>query len=287
MTKILMYSDLHIGANRVDLEKVKDTLKWINDTATKEQCRYIFNLGDTFDFYNHTKSKMSLTPSMVKDLEEYGYLFKGHYILRGNHEYNEQGDLIDIFNMYGAIPITSPFYVSAIDTLLLPYSEEPCILENKHYKYILGHYDVSGAKFETGFRDTNNDSVAFSGLTWDMMYIGHYHIKQQIRNNIISIGAVQSRIKTNNLEPMGITILDIDTGLTTFIENPYAEYETPEERERSSKTINIDTEVKNFKLEKTGLDAIIDYTSSKRDSYDSSIVDYVKGFLESLRKYDN
>lgn len=287
MTKILMYSDLHIGSKRVDLEKVKSTLKWINDTATKEQCSYIFNLGDTFDFYNHTKSKMSLTPSMVKDLEEYGYLFKGHYILRGNHEYNEQGDLIDIFNMYGAIPITSPFYISNISTLLLPYSEEPCKLENKHYKYILGHYDVSGAKFETGFTDTNNDSVAFSGLTWDMMYIGHYHIKQQIRNNIISIGAVQSRIKTNNLEPMGVTILDVDTGLTTFIENPYAEYETPEEREKSSKTINIETEVNNFKLEKTGLDAIIDYTSSKRDSYDSSIVDYVENFLESLRKYDN
>lgn len=284
MTKILMYSDLHIGANRVDLEKVKSTLSWINNIAKQEECSYIFNLGDTFDFYNHNKSKMSLTPKMLEDLKNYGDLFKGHYILRGNHEYNEQGDLIDVFSMYRAYPITEPKYLEDLDVLLLPYSEEPYNLYKKNYKYILGHYDIKGAKFESGAKDESNDSIVIKDLTWDTMYIGHYHIKQKIRENIISIGAVQSRVRSNNLEKMGITILDVDTGETEFIENPYATYDIPEEKSSSkSKVINLETEIENFKLEKSGLDAIIDYVNSKTDTYDADTIEYVLYFLRGLK----
>lgn len=285
MTKILMYSDLHIGAPRVSLEKVIDTLIWVNQVAKQENCDYIFNLGDTFDFYNHTKSKMSLTPSMIRDLESYGYLMKGHYILRGNHEYNEQGDLIDIFSMYGGIPVTEPKFIEPLDILLLPYNESKYELDYDKYKYIFGHYDVSGAMFESGSRDESEDSLELSGLSWDMMFIGHYHIKQKIRDNIISIGAVQSRARSNNLEKMGITILDTVTGKTEFIENPYAEYEVPEERNHLEKKVNssLSVEVENFKLEKSGLEAIIEYTKSKKGAYEDSIVDYTVEFLESLR----
>lgn len=284
MPKILMYSDLHIGAPRVSLDKVVDTLIWINQVASQRNCELIFNLGDTFDFYNHTKSKMSLTPSMIRDLEKYGSLIKGHYILRGNHEYNEQGDLIDIFKGYGGIPVTEPKFIESLDILLLPYNEDRYNLEYNKYKYIFGHYDISGAMFESGARDESEDSLELSGLSWDMMFIGHYHIKQKIRDNIISIGAVQSRVRSNNLEKMGITILDTSTGCWEFIENPYAEYEVPENNKKEErKTTSLGIEVDNFKLEKSGLEAIIEYTKSKKGTYEDSIVDYTIEFLESLR----
>jgi DNA repair exonuclease SbcCD nuclease subunit len=292
-----MYSDLHIGADRVDINKIKETLRWINNIAKEKGVSCIFNLGDTFDFYNHTKSKMRITPSLIADLNTFAYEFKDHFVLRGNHEFHEEGDLITVLDLYRAHPIINPTE-AVIDNktlLLMPYYEDIYVDKIDYefkdkYDYVFGHYDISGASFESGYRDTGKDSSILNKFSFDYMYIGHYHIRQKIRSNIESIGSCQSRVKSDNASLMGITILDVKTGETEFIENPYAEYNINEElktvgtKYQASKKYNILEEVDNFKLEKTGIDAILDYVNSKRGNYDEVITDYVIYYLEELKK---
>ena len=160
-----MYSDLHIGAERVDINKVRETLRWINKLAEEKSVSYVFNLGDTFDFYNHTKSKMRITPSLIAMLNSFASEFKDHYILRGNHEFHEEGDLITVLDMYGGKPVVEPteIVVGNKSLLLMPYYEDIYIDKLNYkfkdkYNYVFGHYDISGASFESGYQDVSKDS---------------------------------------------------------------------------------------------------------------------------------
>lgn len=297
MSKILLYSDMHIGAERVQISAIINTLKWINDLASQRGITNIFNLGDLFDFYNHTKSKMKITPDFMAMINEFGDLLKGHYVLRGNHEYHEEGDLLTVLELYGANVIVEPkeLNIDNKNILFFPYYDDKDLGNlnfsfRDNYDYVFGHCDVSGASFESGFSDVRRDSKTLSLFNFDKMYIGHYHIKQQIRSNIWSIGSCQSRVRTNNEARMGITILDVETGETEFIENPYAEYNASETVKlvgtqfEATKKYNLTDEIDNFKLEKSGLDTIIEYAKTKRGVYDDSIIDYTIEYLEGLKK---
>lgn len=297
MSKIIMYSDMHIGAERVDLKKIVETLKFVNNLAKERNIETIFNLGDTLDFYNHTKSKMKITPELMSVIQEFGEHIKGHYILRGNHEYHEEGDLITVFDLFGAKSVCEPLElnIAGKSLLMMPFYEDVAIRDltypfKKEYDYVFGHYDISGASFESGFQDVRNDSNILNLFGFGTMYIGHYHIRQQIRLNIHSIGSCQSRVKTDNETKMGITILDVLTGETEFIENPFAEYNPSESvkivgtQYETRKKYNLLEEIDNFKLEKTGIDVIIDYTATKRGTYDDTILDYTLEYLEGLKR---
>lgn len=298
MNKVILYSDMHVGADRVNLDLIIKTLEWINQVALERNISLKYNLGDLLDFYNHTKSKMRITPEFFSMLSKFGSLLEGHVILRGNHEYHEEGDLLTVFELFGAEVIVEPKEISigGKSILFMPFYDDLGIRNIKYnfkqtgYDYVFGHYDISGASFESGFKDVRKDSDILNLFSFDRMYIGHYHIRQQIRTNIWSIGSCQSRAKTNNPERMGITILDIETGETEFLENPYAVYNYSEEVatvgviKETAKKYNVLDEIDNFKLEKTGLDAIIDYTERKRGTYDESIIDYTIEYLESLKK---
>lgn len=294
MAKILIYSDLHIGATRVSLDKIKQTLEWINMVAKEQQVSHILNLGDTFDFYNHTKSKMRISPKLISELNDYGHLFYGHTILRGNHEFHEEGDLLEVLALFGADVITEPKVWTThenpgtendcwTEMLLLPYDEKPT---DKKYnvKYVFTHCDIKGAKFESGFEDDTDDSIILKNVKYEYAFDGHYHIKQQIRNNIYGVGAVQSRVKSNNVERMGVTILDTYTNERTFIENPYAEYEVSNTERTYNYSFKEDSslmeELDNFKLEKTGIDAFVSYLESKRGTYDNDLISFVIEYLK-------
>lgn len=286
-SKILIYSDLHIGASRVSLDKIKQTLEWINMIAKEKEVSLILNLGDTFDFYNHTKSKMRITPKSLFELDSYGYLFYNHIILRGNHEFHEEGDLLEVLKLYKAIIVTEPKTLEVEgynkSMLLLPYDEKPT-KEKYNVDYVFTHCDIKGAKFESGFIDETEDSDILKNVKYKMAYDGHYHIKQQIRDNIYGVGATQSRVRSNNTEKMGIHILDISTGELEFIENPYADYEVSDKPRTYNYTFKEDSdlmeELDNFKLEKNGVDAFIDYLESKRDTYDNDLISYVVDYLK-------
>jgi hypothetical protein len=240
---------------------------------------------------------MKITPELMSMVEKLGPYLRNHIILRGNHEYHEEGDLIPVFNIFEAQTICEPteFTISNKSVLFMPYYDDAELSKltfkfKEEYDYVFAHLDISGASFESGFKDPSNDSLALNMFKFKKMFIGHYHIRQQIRTNIWSVGSSQSRVKTDNETKMGFTILDIETGEVEFIENPFAEYSVSDTvknigtQYNTSKKYNLLEEIDNFKLEKTGIDAIIDYTNTKRGVYDDSILEYTVEYLEGLKR---
>ena len=297
MSKILVYSDLHAESNRVDINKIVGTLEFVNNLAKERGIKHIFNFGDTLDFYNHTKSKMKISPELMTLLNKIGPHMNGHTMLRGNHEYNEEGDLLVVFNIFGATTICKPteIEIDGKSILLMPFYEDKDVDKltfnfKEKYDYVFGHFDISGASFESGFKDAGDDSHILELFGFDKMFVGHYHIRQQIRKNIWGVGSSQSRVRTDNDAKMGFTIIDIETGEMEFIENPFADYRPSNTvkyvgtQYEARKKYNLLDEIENFKLEKTGLDAIIDYTNTKRGVYDEVIIDYTIEYLEGLKR---
>lgn len=226
MAKLLLYSDLHIGASRAESEKIVKTIDFINDVARKNQVDGILNLGDTLDCSGG--SKQLLNPATVSLLQKLD--FSDHYILRGNHEYHADGDLLSVLKckkfiekptvIFGCLFI--PYTKTVVREL---YPEESC-------NYVFSHCAFEGGRYDNGCEYTGKSDKILDGVKYEKLFLGHYHIRQKIASNVFAIGAAQSRIKSNNLELLGITIICTDSDESEFIENPYAHFEFVGGRQR-------------------------------------------------------
>jgi len=219
MAKLLLYGDLHIGASRAENDKIINTIDFINKTAHQENVDGIINLGDTLDCSGGRKQ--ILNPTIITLLNKLD--LSEHYILRGNHEYHAEGDLLSILKCKKFIDIPSIIF----DCLFVPYTKiyDSSLYPNKSFKYVFSHCDIHGGLYDNGHQYTGKSNRILDFVKYEKLYIGHYHIRQEISGNVFSIGATQSRIKSNNNSPLGITILDTLTDKTIFIENPYSYYE--------------------------------------------------------------
>ncbi len=94
MARLLLYGDLHIGASRADNDKIIKTIDFVNQTAKIKEVDGIINMGDTLDCSGGRKQL--LNPFIISLLQKLD--FSEHYILRGNHEYHIDGDLLSVLN---------------------------------------------------------------------------------------------------------------------------------------------------------------------------------------------
>ncbi len=222
MANLLIYSDLHIGASRVDDDKVIDTINFINETANIKKVDGIINLGDTLDCSGGRKQILS--PSIVKLLNMLD--FSQHYILRGNHEYHVDGDILSLLRCKHFIDKPSVFF----DCLFIPYTKaiDKNLYPTDSYKYVFSHCDFHGGLYDNGHEYKGKNNKILSGVNYDRLFIGHYHIRQYISRKVLAVGAVQSRIKSMCDDPLGITLFDTSTEKIEFIENPYSYFQISE-----------------------------------------------------------
>jgi hypothetical protein len=219
MAKLLLYGDLHIGASRVDNDKILKTIDFVNQTAKAEKVDGIINMGDTLDCSGGRKQLLNpATISLLQQLD-----FSEHYILRGNHEYHMDGDLLTVLNCKQFIDKPTIIF----DCLFIPYTRriDKSLYPNHTFKFAFSHCDFQGGRYDNGHEYKGKSDKILDGVNYEKLYLGHYHIRQQITKNVHAIGATQSRIKSSNDEPMGITILDTMSDRTVFFENPYAYFE--------------------------------------------------------------
>lgn len=219
MAKILLYGDLHIGASRADNEKILKTIDFVNQTAKNENVDGIINMGDTLDCSGGRKQL--LNPAIISLLQKLD--FSDHYILRGNHEYHTDGDLLSILNCKKFIDKPTIIF----GCLFIPFTRQvdKSLYPDQDFKYAFSHCDFQGGRYDNGHQYNGKSDKILDGVKYEKLYLGHYHIRQQITKNVYAIGAVQSRIKSSNDEPMGITILDTMSDKTIFFENPNAYFE--------------------------------------------------------------
>ncbi len=219
MARILLYGDLHIGASRADNDKIIKTIDFVNQTAKIKEVDGIINMGDTLDCLGGRKQL--LNPFIISLLQKLD--FSEHYILRGNHEYHTDGDLLSVLNCKQFIDKPTIIF----DCFFIPYTKliDIKLYPEQSFKYVFSHCDLHGGRYDNGHEYRGKSDQILDGVSYETLFLGHYHIRQQINKNVFTIGATQSRIKSSNDEPMGITILDTISGKTDFIENPYAYFE--------------------------------------------------------------
>lgn len=233
--KIWLIADTHFGYKGDDEE-------WLNDYAGYFENIVIpimktrvgkddilVHCGDVFD--NRSTIGLNTIYRVIKLFEEFSKIFNDIRITVGNHDILKKStnDITSI-NMLKHIPNVKVYYTPEVDVidgktcLFNPWIEDPVkekeVLSGVDVDYVFGHLEIGGSKMSsrTGVKIESQGSVKASDFKSAQVYAGHIHIKQD-NKNIHYVGNPYHKDRGDRDNTKGITILDIKTGKTEFIEN--------------------------------------------------------------------
>jgi len=249
MSKAIIFSDLHLHNHKDGVDRLQnclDVLEWIFEEAKKNNCDYIFFLGDLF----HERAKIDVK-NYLKTFE----IFMKHmlhenrnmnmYLLVGNHDmYHKETWDVNSIKPFSAIPnvhiIDKPQQISfgkrKIDWI--PYTNNPVeeLIELKKSnkgsgEVLLGHLAVDGALLNLCYGtksdvivEYDNDMVAVNEVIfedWKMVFLGHYHGSQQI-GNIEYVGSPLQLTFGEAFQQKHIILLDLNTLKKEYIINDFS-----------------------------------------------------------------
>ena len=250
MAKALIFSDLHIHAHkdRVDrLQDCIDVLNWIFEEAKKNNCKYIFFLGDLF----HERSRIDVK-NYIKTFE----IFMRHmlhesadcemYLLVGNHDmYHKERWDINSIKPLTAIPqvhiIDHPQRTIIDDVLIdwMPHTEDPVKelieLKKKHKDkgdILFGHLSVNGALLNLCFGtkadvvvEHDNEMVPVDVSIfgdWKHTFLGHYHGAQKLNDKVEYVGSPLQLTFGEAFQEKHIIVLDLQTLEKKYIKNNFS-----------------------------------------------------------------
>jgi DNA repair exonuclease SbcCD nuclease subunit len=250
MAKALIWSDLHIHnhKDRVDrLQNCIDVLNWVFEVAAKNNCEYIFFLGDLFherakiDVKNYLKCFEVFMNHMIRDAAD-----RDMYLLVGNHDmYHKERWDINSIKPLTAIPrvhiVETPQQITLGGRKIdwMPHTENP-IKELTELKQInggagdilLGHMSVHGAMLNTCYGtkadvivEHDNDMVPVEPAVfddWKMTFLGHYHVAQNLTDKAEYVGSPLQLTFGEAFQDKHIIILDLDTLEKTYIKNDFS-----------------------------------------------------------------
>lgn len=239
--RCLIYSDVHIsqdssivkqqGINTkysTRLNHIIKSLNWAEALAEENDCKYIFNLGDTFD-------KPIINAMEATAIQEIKWANIPHFILVGNHDSDVASleySSVNVLRKLNFNIIDKPLHFidkdSNVSFIFLPYISETN--RKKFVEYgctkndiVLSHNDIAGFNFggfisKDGFNinDIKNNSKLFLN--------GHLHNSSFLDKNILNVGNLcgQNFSEDAFTYKHGCWILDTDDMSIDFIENPFA-----------------------------------------------------------------
>jgi DNA repair exonuclease SbcCD nuclease subunit len=250
MPKALLFSDLHIHAHkdRVDrLQNCIDVLDWVFKEAKKNNCEYIFFLGDLFherakiDVKNYLKTFEVFMEHLIEDESDINM-----YLLVGNHDmYHKDRWDINSIKPLSAIPrvhiVENPKQILFGKTKVdwLPHTENP-VKELEKLKeenggagdILLGHLSVHGALLNLSFGtksdvvvEHDNDMIFVDKSVfkdWKMTFLGHYHGAQHISEKIEYVGSPLQLTFGESFQEKHIIVLDLNTLEKKYIKNEFS-----------------------------------------------------------------
>jgi UDP-2,3-diacylglucosamine pyrophosphatase LpxH len=235
LTKLALIGDTHWGVrgdHPLFLNKNKEFFDNIVFPYIRENnIQHAVHLGDLLDRRKYTNNNTAnrLRNDYINPLLE---LIPNYYQLVGNHDtfYKNTNELNSISEFYTEHPfliIDNPVELK-IDNekiLFLPWicdsNAEASfkLIRETGAKYALGHLEISGFEMYHGSLPSDGlDSGLFHKFS--RVCSGHYHHRSS-RDNISYLGS-SSQFTWNDFgDEKGFHILDTDSNLLTFIENPY------------------------------------------------------------------
>lgn len=248
MSRVLLFSDLHVAAHKRNIERLHDclkTLEWVFTSAQDQQINDIIFAGDLFQ--DRQKIDVMTYHLTFNILSKYCNNDLRLWLLLGNHDlwYYDRWDISSVTPL-GAIsgiqvidkPCTIDFSGYPID--FLPYNKAPIqYLEElrkgkkrKGNKVLIGHMAVDGAQLNA-LHNTRADEIVehdgemvrvtpdvFDG--WDKVWLGHYHGQQQVTPWIEYIGSPLQLNFGEAFQHKHLVVYDLSNGTTEYIRNKFS-----------------------------------------------------------------
>ncbi len=233
--KIWLIADTHFGLKGDDDEWLDDYIGYFENEVIpimKERVGendILIHLGDVFD--NRAIIGLNTICRVIKLFEEFSEIFKDIRITVGNHDIMKKStNDITSLNMLKYIPNVKIYYEPVVEVidgkscLFNPWIENPErereLLSGVNVDYVFGHLEIGGSQMSnrSGVKIEFAGGVKPSDFKDAQVYAGHIHIRQN-NKNIHYVGNPYHKDRGDRDNPKGITIIDLKTGDTEFIEN--------------------------------------------------------------------
>lgn len=233
--KIWLIADTHFGYKGDDEEWLDDYAGYFEDVLIplmkKEAGKddILVHCGDVFD--NRSILGLNTINRVISIFEKFSEIFSDIRITVGNHDMLKKSSTYTTsVNILKYIPHVKVYYTPQVDVidgktiLFNPWIEDPEkeheVLTGVNVDYVFGHLEIGGSLMSnrSGVKVKLGSGVKKSDFKNAQVYAGHIHIKQDDKN-IHYIGNPYHKDRGDRENVKGITVLDIKTGETRFIEN--------------------------------------------------------------------
>jgi DNA repair exonuclease SbcCD nuclease subunit len=245
MSKVLLFSDIHIHPHKKSTSRLQDCLDvipWVFDVAKKNNIKSILFGGDFFhdrhkiDIFTYQKTFETLNQQMNSGDFEL-------YMLLGNHDlwFMDDTSISSVFPLSlikGVKIIDKPCRIEIENSIwdFLPFTLNPlealATIKSEHKReYLLGHIAINDAKMHRGHYSSdiivehegeliNVDANVFSKYKY--VFLGHFHSEQRVGKNIEYIGSPLQLSFGESFEDKHLIIFDVENNKKEYVKNEFS-----------------------------------------------------------------
>lgn len=230
MSKIAIFSDIHLGLRKDSEDWFKYSEKWIDYfIENNKNIDTVFFLGDWFHYWTNINVMTLKVGSLL--MKKLSNNFKNVYVIVGNHDcYLKDSSIIHSlepfkqWNNINIIDTTTELVIDDKKILMVPWNGE---IFNKKYDYIFGHFEIINFYFNKNKICENGTQSKELLNRSKYIFSGHFHMmheKEFKSGKIIYVGSPFKHDYNDIGNKNGYFILDLKKEKYEFMENPENEF---------------------------------------------------------------
>ena len=245
MSKVLLFSDIHLHPHKRSNQRLEDclsALRWTFETAIERNIKSVLFGGDLF--HDRQKIEIYTYQKAFEIFAEYAKKNKFHiYLLLGNHDlwFNDKTCISSVMPLSVLPNVTviaepSRIEIEGHNWDFIPFTHNPIeTLESfkslhSMTEYSLGHIALDGAILHGSQHsdvaiEHDGDMVSISASLFDgykYTFLGHYHAEQKVNKKVEYIGSPLQLSFGEAFQKKHIIIFDGDKCELEYVENNFS-----------------------------------------------------------------
>jgi len=242
MSKVLVFSDLHIHSHKHSIQRLQDcldVLRWCFQTARDRNAKDVIFLGDLF--HDRQKIQVIAYHNAFKIFQEFRDL--NINLLLGNHDlwFYDKWDISSVqplgaMDNVRVIAKACTLEVAGLNVDFLPFTHDPISVVTNHFKdkssLLCAHIAVDDATLNEMYSTKAEVSIenekdmikvskeVFKG--WRKVLLGHYHCPQQLDDRVEYVGSPLQLSFNEAFQTKHVIILDSDTLECEYVDNTFS-----------------------------------------------------------------